>query len=273
MNKHTSTYALILLMALACSFGTGCSKVNSGTPTYSVASLNVVNVLPNSNPLILVQGSISSAIGEFSGITPLSYASTAVLTPKTGSETLYAIQSNIDTATVGSKGPDFMFAGELNFEAGGLYSLFITGADTTAPDTLFLQDILPSITDSSVDIRFVNLSTGSNPISINLEGSSNGSEVASLAYKGITGFKEYSNNSTTVDYLFVVRDAASGDSLTQFDFLASGSYNNGNGLTDPSNNPNNNGTLLTFRHVTIAVYGSESANTNNPLNTMLIDNY
>jgi hypothetical protein len=31
--------------------------------------------------------------------------------------------------------------------------------------------------------------------------------------------------------------------------------------------------LLTFRNVTIAVYGSESVISNNPLSTMVIDNY
>jgi hypothetical protein len=165
-----------------------------------------------------------------------------------------------------------MFNGVLNFKAGSLYSLFITGADTTSPDFLFVQDVLPVIKDSAVGIRFVNLSTGSNPMSINLEGSSIGSEVSNLAYKGITSFQQYVNNSTTVDYFFVVRDAATGDSLTQFDFLASGSSNNGNGLIDPSNSLNN-GTLLTFKNITIAVYGSESANSNNPLSTMLIDSY
>jgi hypothetical protein len=272
MNTKKAFYILLAVVLIIVQFLSSCSKQTSVSP-YPVASLNVVNVLPNSAPLILVQGPISSVIGDFSNIGPLSYASTAVLTPRSGSETLYVLQSNADTATIGSKGPDFMFNGVLNFKPGSLYSLFITGTDTTNPDFLFVQDVLPVIADSSVGIRFVNLSTGSNPISINLEGNANGSEVANLPYKGITNFKKYINNSTTIDYLFVVRDASSGDSLTQFDFLASGSSNNGYGLTDPSNSPNNNGTLLTFRSVTIAVYGSESINSNNPLSTMLIDDY
>jgi hypothetical protein len=271
MNKHTSTYILILVIVLAVSFWTSCSKKNSLSPS-PVASLNVVNALPNSAPLILVQGPISSAIGNFLNITPLPYASTAVLTPASGSGSLFAVQYNADTVSVASKGPDFMFNGVLNFKAGSLYTLFITGADTTTPDFLFVQDVLPVIKDSAVGIRFVNLSTGSNPISINLEGSSIGSEVKNLSYKSITSFKQYINNSSTIDYVFIVRDAATGDSLTQFDFLASGSSNNGFGLTDPSNSQNN-GHLLTFKNVTIAVYGSESITNSNPLTTMLIDDY
>lgn len=271
MKTHISAYILILLTVLACSCWTGCSKQFS-EPVYPVASLNVVNALPTSTPLILVQGSITSVIGKFSGIGALSYTSNTVLTTSNGSESFYVVQKNVDTTSINAQGGDFMFSGTLNFTAGGIYSLFITGTDTSKPDFLFVQDTLPVITDSAVGIRFVNLSTGSNPMSINLEGSSNGSEVGNLPYKGITSFKQYINNSTTTDYLFVVRDATTGDSLTQFDFLASNSYNNGNGLTDPSNS-SNNGTLLTFKHVTIAVYGSESTTTTSPLSTMLIDNY
>jgi hypothetical protein len=271
MNKRISTYVLILLIAVASFFSISCNKVNSPSPS-AVASLNVVNVLPNGAPLILVQGPISSAVGQFSNIYPLSYATTAVFTPKSGSESFYAVQSNADTASVASKGPEYMFNGVLNFKAAGLYSLFITGTDTTNPDFLFVQDALSVIKDSAVGIRFVNLSTGSNPMSVNLEGNSIGSEVSNLSYKGITSFKQYSNNSTTSDYLFVVRDATTGDSLTQFDFIGSGASNNGNGLTDPSNSANY-GTLLTFRNVTIAVYGSGTSASNNPLSTMLIDNY
>jgi hypothetical protein len=269
-NRKRSTNILLFVLSISAALLQGCKK-DLG-PVYSVASLNVVNVLPNSVPLIIVQGSISPTIGKFTSIAPLPYGYSAVLTPSSGSETLYAIQSNSDTAAVTAKGGDYMFNGELNFKEGCLYSLFITGSDTTNPDFLFVQDMPPTIVDSSMGIRFVNLITGSNPMSINLEGNSNGSEVTNLSYKSISSFKPYVNNSTTVDYLFVVRDQTTGDSLTQFDFLASNSSNNGNGLTDPSSSANN-GTSLTFKNITIAIYGSETSGINSPMSTMLIDNY
>jgi len=269
MSNKKSTNIVLALLGIAVVLMSGCRKQASPIP---VASLNVVNALPTSAPLILVQGSITPEIGKFLGIGTLPYASTAVLTAPSGAESFYVVQQNADTTSINAQGGDFMFNSTLNFIAGGIYSLFITGVDTTSPDFLFVRDVLPVIKDSSVGIRFVNLSTGSNPISINLEGSQNGSEVTNLPYKNITSFKQYTNNSTTIDYLFVVRDATTGDSLTQFDFLACGSSNNGNGLTDPSSSYNN-GTLLTFKNVTIAIYGSESITSGNPLSTMLIDNY
>src|SRR5580704_3983437 len=102
MDIRKSVNILLATVSATGLFFQGCKKASA--PIYSVASLNVVNVLPNSAPLILVQGSTSSAIGEFSNIGPLSYASAAVLTPMSGPDTLYAVQSNADTATVGSKG-------------------------------------------------------------------------------------------------------------------------------------------------------------------------
>jgi hypothetical protein len=106
MNIKRSVNILLVTVSAAGLFLENCKK--NSTPSYPVASLNVVNTLPNSAPLIIAQGSISSVIGKFSNIDPLSYASVAVLTPMSGSETLYVVQNNVDTASVGSKGPDFM---------------------------------------------------------------------------------------------------------------------------------------------------------------------
>jgi hypothetical protein len=216
MNTHISTSVLILVTALAGSFWVSCSKTNSVPPTYSVASLNVVDALPNSAPLILVQGSISSAIGDFSNIDPLSYASTAVLTPMSGAEAFYTVQQNGDTASVSAQGGDFMFSGTLTFTAGSLYSLFITGEDTTNPDFLFVKDVLPVITDSSVGIRFVNLSAGSNAVSVDIQGQSNGGVVSSLAYKSIATFQKFPATSLINSYIFEFRDATSGNLLASY---------------------------------------------------------
>ena len=78
MNLSKTIY-VFFLGAFAVSFWTSCSKENSPSPS-AVASLNVVNALPTSSPLILVQGPIVQEIGHFYGIGALSYGATAVLT-------------------------------------------------------------------------------------------------------------------------------------------------------------------------------------------------
>jgi len=269
MIRHK--FDFILIAIIICTV-IACVKTSISSSVSQVAAFTVVNVIPNSIPVISVIGT-SSPMDYFFNAQKISYGSFYEYAPIGGNDTVLVVQNNSDTLNTGPKESGLMYYNILKLKIGGTYSLFLCGADTTSPDYLLIDDTLPyhNPSDSVMGIRFVNLSTGSNPISINLEGSPNGSEVSSLPYKGITSFKQYINNSTIIDYLFVVRDAATGDSVTQFDFLANGSSNNGYGLTDPSNNQNN-GNLLTFKNITIAVYGSES-NPNAPLTTMLVDNY
>lgn len=242
MNKYTSTYVFILVMALACSFWTSCSKENSPSPS-AAASLNVVNALPTSAPLILLQGSITQEIGHFYGIGALSYGTTTVLTPKSGSESLYVLQKDADTSSVTDQGGEYMFNSLLKFTAGNLYSLFITGTDTTSPDYLFVQDAVTQRTDSTAGIRFVNLSAGSNPVSIDIKGQANGGVLPSLAYKSITSFMSFPATSTISSYVFEFRDAASGNLLASYTL---------SGVN--TNSPTVANTVL-FRNLTIALIG------------------
>jgi len=252
---------LSTIIIIATALFLSCAK-SSAPGTGSVAAFNFVNAVVGSPPTVVA---FSNSNIMYAAWGDISYGASNLFSPEAGKVPLTLARISDTTQP--------FFQGTFTLNAGSVYSFFISG-DTTSTDTLLTRDMIPHYppTDSVMGIRFVNLSSGSNPISINLEGSSKGSEVGSLPYKGVTGFKSYPNNSTTVDYLFVVRDASTGDSLTQFDFQANGSGNNGFGLTDPSSNQNN-GVLLTFKNVTIAVYGSESASISNPMSTMLVDNY
>jgi len=242
MNNCRSLYIFFAVVVMAGSFFPGCSKEDAPSPS-AVASLNVVNSLPTSSPLILVQGSITQEIGHFYSIGALSYGSTAVLTPKSGSETWYAVQKSMDTASVSAQGGVFMFDGSLNFVAGGLYSLFITGSDTSHPDFLFLQDTVIRRPDSTAGVRFVNLSAGSNPVSIDIAGQAIGGVVPSLIYKGVTGFLSFPATSAISSYVFEFRDAVSGDLLASYTL---------SGVNTNSSTVEN--TVL-FRNLTIALIG------------------
>jgi|GEM_PF-765450 hypothetical protein len=254
-------------------FGLGCpilacQKFSTAPPSSGVAALTVVNAIPNTSLVIPVINT-SSPIAWFASSNYIFYGSFYEYSPIAGSDTVYVDQYS-DTLASGPKGVGEMFYGILNLKKGGIYSLYLCGMDTTSPDYLFTTDTLPyhGPTDSVVGIRFVNLSAGSNAISINLEGSPYGSEVSSLSYKGITQFKSYTCNSAMTDsgYLFVVRDMATGDSLTYFNISGFGSFG-GVGLADPSS-----GNALVFRNATIAIYGLEN-NANVPLGAFLIDDY
>jgi hypothetical protein len=267
MKLVTRKAQVLLLVVIVIELG--CQKKNTVTLAGGPASITFVNAIPTSMPIIPVINT-SAPVLYFREAQSIGYGSFSEYSALGGMDTIYIVQRNSDTLNINPKSPTLMYYSLLSLKAGSMHTLFLTGSDTTSPDYLFTTDTIPNYapTDSIMGIRFVNLSTGSNPISINLEGSQNGSEEVALPYKGITAFKQYVNNSSTQDYLFVFRDAATGDSLTQFDFFQSGSGNYGYGLIDP-----NTGNLLTFKNVTIALYGSEATMSNFPLNTLLIDNY
>jgi hypothetical protein len=243
MKNYRSLYMLLAALLLAGSFTVGCNKATLPS-SVAVASLNVVNALPTTSPLILVQGSITPEIKHFYPINTLSYGGTAVLTPGAGTETLYALQRNADTSSVSVQGGGtFMFDGSLSFTAGGLYSLFITGADTSHPDFLFVQDTVTERTDSTAGIRFVNVSTGSNPVSVDIQGQAVGGVVSKLVYKGITGFLSFPATSAISSYVFEFRDVSSGNLLASYTL---------SGVN--TNSPTVANTVL-FRNLTIALIG------------------
>ena len=248
MNVKIVLVKLIWGAAGAFVLGTaGCSKQSTGIA--SVAALNVVNALPTSAPLVLVQGPIAPVVGKFSGIGPLSYATSTVLTPPAGAETIYAIQKNVDTASVDSKGGNFMFSSSLSFTPGGIYSLYITGADTTSPDCVFLRDTITVRTDSTTGIRFVNLSASSGSVSIDIQGEANGSEVPALAYKSATSFKSYAATSAVSSYVFEFRDAVSGNLLATYT------------LSGVNTNSSSTANTVLFRNMTIALIGQPAGGT------------
>lgn len=252
---------ILLVMTIIC--GASCQKTATGPLVVGPASLIIVNAIPNSVPIIPIINT-SSAITYFANAATIRYGNSTEYSPPGGNDTIYVVQKNSDTMDLGPKAIGLMFNNVLNLRSGGIYSLFLTGSDTSSPDYLFTVDSLPyhNPIDSTVGIRFVNLSSGSDPISVNLEGSPNGSEVASLSYKGITNFKNYlSDAAASVNgYRFVFRDFATGDSLTSIKLVSNRKVP---GLVDPNNSSNQ----LTFKNVTIAFYGSiKSA-------SMLIDDY
>jgi hypothetical protein len=263
--NRTFVVSVIMLFLVA-----GCQKTGVLPSTQGVAALTVVDAIPGSLQAVPVINSGSAVVDYFSNAQSLGYGQFWEYSPVAGKDdTVYVVQLDDDTLNLSSKNGDLLFYGVLDLKQGGIYSLFLTGADTSSTDYLLTMDSLPYYppSDSSMGIRFVNLSTGSNPISVNLEGNAIGSEVSALPYKGITGFKNYANNSTVAvaGYEFVFWDTVTGDSIGVYTLNNS----NGLGLTDPNNSNN----LLTFRNVTICIYGSEAVGSNNPLSIMLVDDY
>jgi hypothetical protein len=99
----------------------------------------------------------------------------------------------------------------------GFYSLFLSGASPSQVDATLITETYPyAYVDSLVGVRFINLSPNSNPISVNIKGNTNGSEVASLGYKAYGNFKTYAAKKVNPSYVFEVRDAGTGNLITSY---------------------------------------------------------
>jgi hypothetical protein len=200
-----SLSVLILLILI------GCRRENGvGAPP---ASLNIINAIPTSNPVIPVLGT-SDTIQFFGTAQSISYPGSFEYSPPAGSNLLYIVQ-NEDTARLDLK--QTLFNGTLDLMNGGIYSFFLAG-DTSSPDTMLIKDNIPTYTDSSAGVRFVNLSTGSLPMSVNIQGNSpTQMEFSALGYKGVSSFNKYlANSGEQGEYTFEVRDQGTGNLLTTF---------------------------------------------------------
>jgi hypothetical protein len=255
-NYHKILKFIILLSFTAC---------KKNTESYQgTSSLIIANAVIGSSPLITnfspISGKADSGpFGLYSSAYPISYGSFGEFSSYSGNTSLTLVQA-VDTNS-------FLWRGSFTFQIGGIYSFFLFG-DTSKIDTLLVKDspIVFSTEDSSFGVRFANLCSASQPIEVDISGQMPGSEVSSLVYKGITGFKTYSANADApASYTFEFRYVSTGQlvgpnaSYTFNDILA------GIGANTDNNN-------YRYRNFTLALIG-DTSNSGNGVSVVLINNY
>lgn len=187
---------------------TACSKknFNNAPPNASVSFINaamdvpyvIVNFTADSTPFYLNQQPIyygsSFEWGVPAGNTPIS------------------IVSSLDTS-------GHIYFDKKDLQPSGIYSIYLLNG-SSKDNILILQDTIPTYKDSTVGVRFINLVADSKPFSINLSvNPPNIAEFSNLQFEQITKFKSYSMASGVTDYNFEIRDQASGDMITSFDWV------------------------------------------------------
>jgi hypothetical protein len=94
------------------------------------------------------------------------------------------------------------------FKPAAFNTLFLCGDSVSGYDGIFLNnDNIIHLTDSVLDIRFINLSASSAPVNIALSTTPTANEATGLGCKQITEFKPYPALSRTADMVFELRDA------------------------------------------------------------------
>lgn len=170
----------VIYIGLLVLFLSSCKK--DSIKTQSTSSLNVISA-SQAVPFLSVNFTFSPVpFSQYIGPNQshITYGSSVEFGNSSGNSPLELISSQ-DTL-------HSFYKNTLNFKAGGIYSLYIMGQNQA--ETMLLEDHIPSYQDSTSGVRFINLSSDSKPITINLQGNlTSQTEFTGLEYKQISDFK------------------------------------------------------------------------------------
>ena len=193
-------------------FSVSCSKEKT---VNGASSLTLINGMVGSSPYLVTNFSGGAPLQSYSQSQAIRYATYSTLNQSgsySGLQPL-AIYRYPDTTVHDQP----LLNLTLEIKPNTINTLFMAGT-VAAPDALFTTDLPPyhQTSDSTMGIRFVHLSMGRDPVSVNIKGQANGSELNSLAYKNISGFKKYPAKKGISSYIFEFRDAASGELIRSY---------------------------------------------------------
>ncbi len=206
MNNQLCTCAILLL----CIF-TACKKDNGSDINRTTTTVNVINAAVN---VTGVKVNTNNAPVTYLTASQVSYGASALFFLQKPSANLSIVASS-DTS-------NYLLNKTLAFNA-GLVTIYIAGQSGTVDTLIREEQNYPFIRtdvitpDSSINLRFVNLSPNSAGVTINIKGSST-NETSNLPYKGITNFKSYTAKSTNTSYVFEIRDASASTLLFTYTF-------------------------------------------------------
>lgn len=210
MKKKLNNIITLFIALLAYGL-VGCEKSNPAPPAS--ASLTIVNAIVGSMALYT----------NFNGGTKLQYYKTAQQIAANGfievggyiGDVPLSLSQITDTLHT-------VYNSILTIEPNSIHSLFLTGT-LAAPDSYFTTDNVLPVTDSAVNIRFVNISTGISPVTVDVSTSPTTPIVSNLAYKSASDFQHFVAKKgipVSGSYVFEFRDAATAKLLTSYTLLS-----------------------------------------------------
>lgn len=227
---------VILFLAASC-------KKEVGIPVRSLSSVTVVNAISGSNPLISDFLNTKSISAYYLSTPQIAFDAAQEYSVASGSVPAVIYQITDTTHAV--------YRNDISVQKAGIYSLFLCGT-AAQPENIFITDHPPfhPAADSTVGVRFINLSLAKTSVSVDIQGKSNGSEVQSLDYKSVTNFKNYPATYNISSYTFEFKDA-SGNLLASYTLSGINSGDNG----DQSTNQ------YRWNNITIVLAGAPGAET------------
>ncbi len=189
-------YYKLIILTLLCCFTFSCEE---NEETLFPASLKVVNGIPDA------PGVHVNYFGR-----DIDYSNNSILT--LGSSTRLTLLSNVANDLVVVPSSDTLstiYQEVVNFQAGDVYTLFLTGQSENV-EGLLLRDEPLVTADSVIGVRFINLSPDSGEVRFELTGVEQ--EFETLSYREISSFESVMATSANVFYSVQVKDIG-GNSL------------------------------------------------------------
>lgn len=205
----------ILKMTIAISLLTGiysCKKSQIADPKIAQGAINVTNAVIGGATITYTSSqsiiSTDNTLGNNSaGWFPMASGQLTVN---------FGVPAKAATATAPAVPAVMYYSNTINVTGNSNYSLFLTGTSSAIDNVLIQETYTQTYPDSVCGVRFINLAPGSNPVSVDIRGSANGSEAASLVYKAYSGFNKHPATANISGYTFEFRDAVSGSLLTSY---------------------------------------------------------
>jgi hypothetical protein len=177
------------------------------------ANITVINAALNAGAIKVNAGAGSGF--AYARATDIAFGGSAQYGAFTGSTPVIVVSSADTSKTFFSRTIDL----PLNS------TLYITGLSPAIDTAYRVEKTIPVIQtavvrpDSSVYIRFVNLSPNSTPLNIKIKDAAT-NEVVGLGYKAVSEFKKYAAKTNNTQYVFEIRDAGSTFTFTLPSFNA-----------------------------------------------------
>lgn len=210
MKKYVAFACLLWTSLLA-----GCYKDKTDTTTYTVP-FTLLNALAASSPdLLVVTGNQRTAFSQKS--VAHFYSDDGVNVTGLWTYGLSSQEPSLVQVYVRLDSTKPFFSKLIAPEPGLRHNLLVTGT-LEAPQFLYLHDSPAPPADSSMGIRFVNLSRNLSNISVNIAGQTPGSEVADLPYLQASAFKHYSAKAGSNQYVFEMADKSTGEVIFAYPF-------------------------------------------------------
>ncbi|MBO9633202.1 MAG: hypothetical protein J7578_08790 [Chitinophagaceae bacterium] len=206
-SKYILSTASILLTLLL----NACSKreLNAGNP----ATIQVFNALNDGTGVYI---NLTDARPEIFKTNRLLNSNTFVVTSNrfylNASPQPIQFYSRLDTLAKDIP----ILTGNLEYQNGSIYSLFIYGSKSTA-QYIWHQDVIPPLGmgDSVTNIRFANFSEDQ-AISVNLKGQPAGSFIQQVQLRSFSDFVKLPANITIAKYEFEIRDLSTGGLIASY---------------------------------------------------------